>query len=724
MNPISPYFGLPDLETANPQAFPDAAGDLAELETGPPGQPASSRAYSDVRATFRLTGESEDVEGLYSGEQVNLESPLADWERTGLLGDSEDIPLLERNGTTGLEDGTLVEAVLHESGSFWLFDAPGVGAGCRYKIEAGPSCLVASTSDAGSTGSTAGGGGDDCQGPKDGATADGGSTGGGAGSKTTTTFAQAYAGGWANANNAKAADGLAADYTADGSIYSGYLELQMPDGNATGMGVPPGATIDGVEARIIILESLNAGSDPTELTAGLTDGALGFGGAGSPLGTEKVRSGNFNTASYPTLGSPTDLWGATLTPAHFNAGGFGIRVKVKSTGGPVTFLIYHVYLTVYYHEAVGGGTAWTNPADATEADGDDASVDLTAGDTSEVLLVTGFGFTIPVTATITGILVEALLASTSGDPGCGVYVYLTDGTLDSDVQTAAAPFDAGYTAFGGPGDTWGLGLTPSEANSSSFGVGIVAGASDEDATVSVDHVRVTICYHTESIVIGGGGAGDGESTTLVYKQQFLLIDVKACPPRVVSRWCVTNPVCCSGTDENSGDRGKGDHHWDDDEYGQIDDCGTCTNLPDTLHVVVWCPECPCMHGWTFDLVLHEDGFYVNSETLNPGGFGLYPARRADCTTTETNGLTYTMALNIRIDPCVGGAPRVLRQFDALDNTGYYEVNPLEVRTFLCAPFYLEATMDTHASFPETSQLLAAWCPPGGENQPITLIIHE
>jgi hypothetical protein len=152
----------------------------------------------------------------------------------------------------------------------------------------------------------------------------------------------------------------------------------------------------------------------------------------------------------------------------------------------------------------GGVFAWTN---ATNIQGDttgtkaDCAVTGQDFDLSQRLRASNFGFDIPATATILGVLVEQERNFTG------------DGTnfVDSSVRLLVAGTEAGsdkgggggtysntknIKEFGGAADTWGLSLTPAQVNASGFGVsfkGSRAGVAF-DLTAHCYRVRITVTY--------------------------------------------------------------------------------------------------------------------------------------------------------------------------------------------------------------------------------------
>lgn len=161
----------------------------------------------------------------------------------------------------------------------------------------------------------------------------------------------------------------------------------------------------------------------------------------------------------------------------------------------------------------GGGYSWSNPSNATSSNNSYAVADgISAGvdpDFTSRLKATGFGFAIPAGATILGIVAEIeVKASMTGSPGTSVdcsdneALLVKAGTASGTNKSAAAGITTTdtYKSFGGPTDLWGLSLTPADVNSSDFGFQYRASFNeDNNSTISVDHIRLTVHYSLPSV---------------------------------------------------------------------------------------------------------------------------------------------------------------------------------------------------------------------------------
>lgn len=152
--------------------------------------------------------------------------------------------------------------------------------------------------------------------------------------------------------------------------------------------------------------------------------------------------------------------------------------------------------------------SWANPNGIFAPDGNYATVQIGLGGlvACNYLQGTGYGYTLPGTATVLGIKVEILRKATSANTCALTNIELVVGgspigSFRSE-PAASIPTSPTYSSFGGPTDMWGLTtatLNPANINASNFGVLFNAfnGTSNFD-TVSVDFVRITVYYTAPS----------------------------------------------------------------------------------------------------------------------------------------------------------------------------------------------------------------------------------
>lgn len=153
--------------------------------------------------------------------------------------------------------------------------------------------------------------------------------------------------------------------------------------------------------------------------------------------------------------------------------------------------------------AIGGGSrVWTNPGNIGANDGNlSIVVFLAAAAISDDLIGSTFGFSIPSTAVIDGILLEINYRQTAGlGTATETLVQLLKGGAASGSNfstTAIIPTTATTVSYGGPSNLWGLSWNPADINNSNFGaVFVCSDNSGVGSSVGVDFFRITITYHS------------------------------------------------------------------------------------------------------------------------------------------------------------------------------------------------------------------------------------
>lgn len=147
-----------------------------------------------------------------------------------------------------------------------------------------------------------------------------------------------------------------------------------------------------------------------------------------------------------------------------------------------------------------GGVAWSNTSFALTSNDQYATVLISPFGSSYFLKCTNFGFSIPSGATINGVIVgvecwsEQLLATDynvnlvkGGTPSGDNKAYNPDITTESTIT------------YGGISDLWGLTLTPTDINSSTFGAAWAGINSSPkfSSRIYIDTITITV-YYTES----------------------------------------------------------------------------------------------------------------------------------------------------------------------------------------------------------------------------------
>lgn len=172
-----------------------------------------------------------------------------------------------------------------------------------------------------------------------------------------------------------------------------------------------------------------------------------------------------------------------------------------------------------------GFTGWTTVTkalaqDASGTDDSDAAVgpSVSSGN-STVLRLTNFGFNVPTDATITNLNVKVYGRRISEAPVATLQryqIYLSG--LKGSVLTSENNLSTEYEGSvfseisGDPDSSWGYALTPTEVNSSTFGINYAYGpvASGTEQT-GIDYMEVTLTY-----TLPGGGSGIDKNGLVPY----------------------------------------------------------------------------------------------------------------------------------------------------------------------------------------------------------------
>lgn len=145
----------------------------------------------------------------------------------------------------------------------------------------------------------------------------------------------------------------------------------------------------------------------------------------------------------------------------------------------------------------GVNGVWTNPTNVFAIDAVYASGDITGGGSNtNNLLTSNYGFAIPATGVIDGILMEFVR---HGINAATLQVQIIKGgSLAGTAKpgTDFWPTSDAITSYGGATDLWGTTWAPSDINNSNFGVALSAVNTHGGGTALVDVVRLTVYWHT------------------------------------------------------------------------------------------------------------------------------------------------------------------------------------------------------------------------------------
>jgi hypothetical protein len=148
-----------------------------------------------------------------------------------------------------------------------------------------------------------------------------------------------------------------------------------------------------------------------------------------------------------------------------------------------------------------GTRAWTNPDRAVSSNNSYATASVD-GTVTRALRCTGYGFAVPVGATITGIIVNVERKSnrtTNGGASDAAMRLVKRGVIGTTDRATATTYTTAdvIEAHGGGADLWGETWTPADINAADFGAAFAAtkaSAAGAAHTISVDHVQVTVNF--------------------------------------------------------------------------------------------------------------------------------------------------------------------------------------------------------------------------------------
>jgi len=146
---------------------------------------------------------------------------------------------------------------------------------------------------------------------------------------------------WGNPANAKTSNNvyaIAAGASGGGNSY--YLKCTN-----FSMGVPAGATIDGILVQIERKRGTNCCVHEWKIYIVRETGAYGT--------TNKAAHEWTTSDVYCSHGGTTDKWGLSWTPAKINDADFGVGIAISLDEGFTAGSVDHVRIKVYYTEPVG-----------------------------------------------------------------------------------------------------------------------------------------------------------------------------------------------------------------------------------------------------------------------------------------------------------------------------------------------------------------------------------
>ena len=153
-----------------------------------------------------------------------------------------------------------------------------------------------------------------------------------------------------------------------------------------------------------------------------------------------------------------------------------------------------------------GGTDWVNPSSGTVEDGNSARE---TSSISNYLYCSGYGFSLPVNATVIGIMASFKKYADSGKSAIdnSVKLFENASSVGNDKGTSTVNWvDTGPTwyDYGSSTDTWGVSLTPTDVNASLFGAGL-SGQKNAGGVnpFNLDVEKMTVFYSVPDSINGG-----------------------------------------------------------------------------------------------------------------------------------------------------------------------------------------------------------------------------
>jgi hypothetical protein len=148
----------------------------------------------------------------------------------------------------------------------------------------------------------------------------------------------------------------------------------------------------------------------------------------------------------------------------------------------------------------GSSGSWLNTGNVVSSNNVYSTFTLPSGvgNFTDYIQITGFGFSIPLGATIDGILVEIERSDPNARTADNRIRIVKGGSIGGEEKSSGAGYtnSDSYQTFGNSGDTWGETWTDADINAANFGVAISARRT-VNGTINgrIDHVRITVYYN-------------------------------------------------------------------------------------------------------------------------------------------------------------------------------------------------------------------------------------
>lgn len=149
-----------------------------------------------------------------------------------------------------------------------------------------------------------------------------------------------------------------------------------------------------------------------------------------------------------------------------------------------------------------GSIAWNSSNNVTASDNNYAITnDLSNGDVSNYIVATNFGFSIPSTSNILGVVVDIEKSDDSGSGNVkdNDIKLIINGNTSGNNKSVGGNWSSVdvTTTYGGLTDLWGNTLTYSDINSNNFGVAVSVKKSGSGTNKArIDNIKITIYYES------------------------------------------------------------------------------------------------------------------------------------------------------------------------------------------------------------------------------------
>jgi len=158
-------------------------------------------------------------------------------------------------------------------------------------------------------------------------------------------------------------------------------------------------------------------------------------------------------------------------------------------------------------DASVGSFTWNNTGNIFASDNSRSDATLNSnGDITYYLTSTNFGFSIPATDNIDGIVVEIERSDNGGGGNIkdNIVKIIKGGSISGTDKSGVGnwPSADAYKTYGSATDLWGLTWTAADINSNNFGIAISVNRTGggTNNTGRIDHIRITI-YHSASLPV-------------------------------------------------------------------------------------------------------------------------------------------------------------------------------------------------------------------------------